>query len=378
MVDIKSLLTRPGRGRPSHAAPHLSFARSRVSRTISRTGLLLKKQLWVFPLLAVLGFVVVHLFVRDAIESTMKENVASQLEALLKTEAAMLETWLKIQESNAITHASDKELREDVYRLLELPAAAKTLTEATESATDAAALRESVRRQLQPALTAHHYEGYAVLDRNSIVLASDQLALVGENYAATEVDRLLDRVLAGETVVTTPFPSTSVIRDERGVMRAGVPVMWVLSPIRDPSFQAVAILGLRIRPDREFTRILQLGQIGDTGETYAFDRNGRMVSNSRFDESLMLLGIIPDTEDSRSILNVLLRDPGGDMTRGYRPTKRRSELPLTKMAESAIAGQSGVNVDGNPDYRGVPPGAGCRATNWASPPRWTPKRRFVR
>ena len=141
--------------------------------------------------------------------------------------------------------------------------------------------------------------------------------------------------------------------------------MWVLAPVRDPSFQTVAVLGLRIRPDHEFTRILQLGEIGMTGETYAFDKSGRLVSNSRFDEQLILLGVIPDSEDSRSILTVQLRDPGGDMTKGFRPTKRRSELPLTQMAIAATQGKSGINVDGAADYRGVPVVAA-----WAWLPRY--------
>ena len=98
MFNLKSLFARRGSGRQSHAPTHLSFARSRVGRTISRTGLLLKKQLWIFPVMAIAGFLVVHLLVRDAIESTMKANLSSQLETLLRTEAAMLETWLKIQE----------------------------------------------------------------------------------------------------------------------------------------------------------------------------------------------------------------------------------------------------------------------------------------
>src|SRR5436190_9455731 len=280
MVDIKSILSRKGRAGQSHSPVHLSFARSRVGRTISRTGLLLKKQLWIFPLLAIVVFFIMHLFVRDAIETTMRANVSSQLDALLKTEAAMLETWLKIQESNAMTQAADQGLRDDVYKLLEMPVAPGGANAAAANP-EVVALRESIRKQIRPTLTAHHYEGFAILDRNRTVLASDQAALVGEVYGAAQLDRIMERLLSGESLVTTPFPSQSVLRDERGVMRAGVPTMWALSPIRDPSFQPVAILGLRIRPDREFTRILQLGQIGATGETYAFDHNGRLVSNSR-------------------------------------------------------------------------------------------------
>ena len=43
-------------------------------------------------------------------------------------------------------------------------------------------------------------------------------------------------------------------------------------PVRDDSFQVVAALGFRIRPEQEFTRIVQLGRMGYSGETYAFDK----------------------------------------------------------------------------------------------------------
>ena len=78
--------------------------------------------------------------------------------------------------------------------------------------------------------------------------------------------------------------------------------MFVAAPIRDDSFQVVGVLGLRIDPEQEFSRIMSLGRFGDSGETYAFDKDGRMVSNSRFDEDLILLGLLPDEDDSQSIL----------------------------------------------------------------------------
>ena len=78
-----------------------------------------------------------------------------------------------------------------------------------------------------------------------------------------------------------------------------------------------------------------------------------MVSNSRFDQKLIWLGLLPDQENSHSILQIQIRDPGGDMTQGFRPAMRRHELPLTYMAGEAIAGRPDVNVDGYRDYRGV-------------------------
>src|SRR5207248_9942360 len=143
------------------------------------------------------------------------------------------------------------------------------------------------------------------------------------------------------------------MKDEFGQVRTGVPTMFAVAPIRDANFQVVAALALRIRPEREFTRILQIGRVGRSGETFAIDKKGLFVSNSRFDDDLILLGLLADAENSHSILQLPARDPGGDMRRGFRPAVRRGELPLTKDAAAAVAGTSGVDVDGYRDYRGI-------------------------
>jgi serine/threonine protein kinase len=54
------------------------------------------------------------------------------------------------------------------------------------------------------------------------------------------------------------------------------------------------------------------------------------------------------------MLNIQLRDPGGNVTTGFRPKIRRSELPFTKNAQSMMEGKDGIDVAGYRDYRGVP------------------------
>lgn len=129
--------------------------------------------------------------------------------------------------------------------------------------------------------------------------------------------------------------------------------MFAAAPVRDENFQVIAALAFRFAPDQEFTQILQRGQMGDSGETYAFDAAGMMLSASRFEHDLVLLGLLPDWDGVRSILNVRVSDPGGDLTRGYRSKVLPRDLPPTRMVASAIDGQSGVDVDGYRDYRGV-------------------------
>jgi hypothetical protein len=107
----------------------------------------------------------------------------------------------------------------------------------------------------------------------------------------------------------------------------------------------------RVDPARDFTRLIQLGRLGQSGETYAFDRYGKLLSESRFDEDLRKIGLIG--KDEESILTISLRDPGGDMTKGFTPSVPGYQQPLTLMAREATQGKSGLNAAGYRDYRGV-------------------------
>jgi hypothetical protein len=145
-----------------------------------------------------------------------------------------------------------------------------------------------------------------------------------------------------------------LLNDEKGELRANLPTMLVVGPLRDDKGKPIAALGLRIRPEDQFTRILQVVRFGRTGETYAFDKNGMLISQSRFDDDLKQLGLLADLPDARSILTVEIRDPQVNMAEGLRPRLRRAEQPLTRLAADAVLGKDGFDADGYRDYRGAP------------------------
>jgi hypothetical protein len=145
-----------------------------------------------------------------------------------------------------------------------------------------------------------------------------------------------------------------LLADEQGELRADQPCMYAAAPIYDDVGQPIAALGLRIRPQDQFTRFLQVAQPGKTGETYAFDRRGVLLSQSRFDDDLKRVGLLVDRPDSTSILSIELRDPGVNLVADQRPPTRRADQPLTRMASAAVHGASGHDADGYRDYRGVP------------------------
>jgi eukaryotic-like serine/threonine-protein kinase len=348
LSSLLNLIRRPQSGTGPQGV-HMTFGNTSVGRTVSRTGMFLKKRIWLFPIIAVAVLALIGWGMRRAIETTMKENLRSQLQTLLNVETAMLETWLRIQATNADTLANAVQSRDLTEKLLAEVDPTNPMPKPLKSSD----LHRELAKSLAPGMSSHDYHGFVLVDKTLRILSSSNEELIGQT-AMPELETFLTPTLLGETTLSPPFASVIMMKDEYGVLRTGVPTMYVCSPVRDASFQVVAALALQIRPEREFTRILQLGRIGESGETYAFDSTGLMVSNSRFDEDLILLGLLPDKEHSKSILNIQVRDPGGNMMTGFRSPLRRAQHPLTKMAARSIAGESGVDVEGYPDYRGVP------------------------
>ena len=99
----------------------MTWAHTSVGRTISRTGLFLKRQIWIWPILAVVLLSLIGFFVRRSIETTMREGLESQLQTIVDLEASMLETWSHVQESNAQSLANNVDIRQTIYPLLEAP-----------------------------------------------------------------------------------------------------------------------------------------------------------------------------------------------------------------------------------------------------------------
>ena len=101
-----------------------------------------------------------------------------------------------------------------------------------------------------------------------------------------------------------------------------------------------------------FSRVLAVGRVGESGESYAFDRRGRFLSETRFPQVLFAAGLL-DKPDGSVVLRVTVADPGANLLEGEKPRQPAANWPLTAMAMRAVAGGQGVDVSGYRDYRGV-------------------------
>lgn len=306
-----------------------------------------RRHVWLRPLMVLAVLAVVGWLLRMKVEASLQANLRSVLQTTLQAEREAVRNWVRMQQNIAASAIANKQIAATIRSLLadaKPNAATLELLNLPQAA--------ELRRELDPQLATHKFNGFVVLEKSGRIVASNLDQLVGVVLTDAEMGFIREKVMVEKPMMLPPIKSKAVMPDRHGVARAGVPVMYSAAPIFGDANEIIAMLGFRIQPEVEFTRILETARIGKTGETFAFNRSGVMLSNSRFDQQLRRIGLLPETEDST--LNISLRDPGVDMTTGARPKLPPSEQPLTHIAAEAKEGRDGVNTDGHRDYRGVP------------------------
>ncbi len=313
----------------------------------SATSSIVQVRSWLLPLIAAGVLAVLGVFTNRTLLTAIRANLDAELTTILDADVAALRVWLENHRLTAGHFAADPRIRataEDlVARARQTGGRAEPLLESVEA--------ERFAEILDDVVQSFSYVGYFVVDRTSRPLAAQFQESVGEP-AATDLMGYVRQVFNGDTVVTRPvhtaqpgLPEATVNRGDRPVMFVGAPILWSDDDV-------IAILAFGIAPEEDFTRILSVARLGESGETYAFDEDGLMISDSRFGGDLFRIGLLSDSTDS-AVLRVNIRDPGGNMVEGYQPNTAPSGWPLTRMAASAIVGDDSVDVIGYRDYRGV-------------------------
>jgi hypothetical protein len=323
----------------------------------------LKTQLWLWPIIAALLFGAVGWWVNRSVEDAMRETLAGELKTILNADVEALRVWTNDQKAIARSLAQRPALRAPVRDLVTL---------ANRPGATAGALLQSpalaeIRTLLEPSLKNFGYADYFIVSPAMEVVASKKDAAIKgvlEGYRRAFFRKVLDEGAA----VSMPYRSPVLLPDAGGELKAGLPTMFAASVIPDAGGKPLALLGLRICPEAEFTRILQTARFGETGETYALAESGMFLSRSRFDDDLKRLGLLPDLPDAQSTLTLEARDPLVNMMDGERPSLSRAEQPLTELAAKAVAGGEGVVMRPYRDYRGVP-----NVGAW----RWLPEHGFA-
>lgn len=304
-------------------------------------------RLALMALAAIIALSAIGGWVHHGTETTLRQILSEKLRGMLDADVEAVELWIESKKSHVRQWSVDRTVAKAAMELVEVEATHADAAAKFRKAPAQTALRSRMEQ------LAHEPPNYLLWARTQTVVAdssSDEAAL--GRLATPLAAKLLSYVFHGETILCIERPSEPLIRGLPAPSPAPLPA--IICPIETDDGRIVAALMLRdIDRGGELDRILGHVKTGDTGECYAFDREGIMLSDSRFDDDLVRLGIIPSDAGRRSATVVSLRDPGGDLMAGYRPRRPLAACPLTNMAAHAVAGENGIDLDGYRDYRGV-------------------------
>src|SRR5213593_4534389 len=312
-----------------------------------------KQPIWVVPL-AIAGLVALFGWWGNArLRQTIEAQLKAVLTGTLDANVTALEIWTTNQAKLATSLAEEPKIRELALRVLEV------FQQSGGEGKQIADLRETeeLGNYLRPRLNKVGYEMAHLVSTNLVVVAGSMrgrprpIMPVYEEHLA----KFSELFASGQPVIITPFkpkrPADAGFRAgprqtrdgksgrrsanpppprERGtnefrpgdrpppsefarLRRGDVTLMQVAAPLRDNDGVVRGALALIIDPDAEFTRILSVARSGESGETYAFDQHGLMISRSRFDDQLKKLGLIEDRPGASSALNLRLGDPGNEL-----------------------------------------------------------------
>ncbi len=190
-------------------------------------------------------------------------------------------------------------------------------------------LRE-LRNDLATRSLLEDVDGLVVLDTSGNGWAySDRVQRSGIDFASLPEFR---RAIHGDVTLSppvAPVPSRpSGFEPERSSM-------FVFAPVSVSNGTSMAVVGLRFDPS-SLSRVLELGRVGETGESIAFDERGHLLTNSRFADELRREGVepLPHVFEIRE------------------PAEPGKEARFTRPVEATLEGRLGSSPTTWRDYRG--------------------------
>src|ERR1019366_1554584 len=280
-----------------------------------------KLPIWILPL-ALAGLVaVLGWWGNGRLRETIEGGLKAQLTATLNANVTALGIWTTNQTRLATSLAEDPNVRTLATQIFQAPQPARRELR----------LRPELEQfvsDLKPRLAQLGYGVAQLVNTNFLVVANSQRVQPGGVMLVSDAhtNKFAELFAAGQPVIITPFkpellmqrpvarnafgqPRTNEFRrfnrlppPNAGRPRRGdVTLMQVAAPVRDRENSIVGALALIINPDKEFSRILSVARSGVSGETYAFDQTGLMISHSRFDDQLKRLGLLEATNTSSAL-----------------------------------------------------------------------------
>ncbi len=263
-----------------------------------------------------------------------RASVGTRVESTLVITTRLIELWSGEQLQRAETIAAMKEA---------VALARPLLAGQGQPAPDSEAAAR-FQRWVTPLYLSNGYIGFALVTPELKIIAAEMPSRTGHKLLP-ESARAATRALQAGSAISPPYPAPQLASGASGAP-ADLPFQAVCSRLSDAG-HVIGALCLRIDPRAMLLAIIRAGRFGRTGELYAIDGQGRLVSPSRFESDLVAQHRL--APHASSMFNIQARLPQHDRDAGG----KSGHAPLTLIAERVLRDRSAVLHD-YPDYRGEP------------------------
>lgn len=269
----------------------------------------------IFLLIAftLLPFVLLRIVAYPKVQSDLQEILIRNLDGIGHKQAELVTNWVQERVKNASVIAENPFMTK----------CAKIGNE-DEDYPYIVKYLESIQRK-------YGYKGILISDNKGMITVATAEERVGHDISQL---KYFQQALQGNTYVSGIVPSEIALVNEFGEKESGMPTMFVSSPLRDRDGMIIGVIVLRVDVNALNNLMLSL-KLGTTGETYLINKDGYMITESRFVQQLRDIGLVK----RRCALELtLINRETGELTNGVK---------------RCIAGVNGFDAKGYKDYRGT-------------------------
>jgi two-component system sensor histidine kinase/response regulator len=209
------------------------------------------------------------------------------------------------------------------------------LTQVLREGGDNSDTQEALRNWLFPVLTVMGFDGFSIMDKDRILVAASTKGYIKKRVQLRETHEVLDKALVNRPAISRPIPAVRPLDGPRGTKPAGT-LMQNLCMVLDANTEAQGYFCLRFNTQSSFFPIFLKGRTGSSGETYAIDHYGRLITPLRFQRNAA-------GEESVVGMGMEVRRQGASGQTGA----------LTEMADFLTNHEAGMVKVDYEDYRGV-------------------------
>lgn len=279
-------------------------------------------------LLTSILLIVITNFAIRYIRAYEKVNVSNHIASRLDSISGLVNLW------------SD-DFRSGVELLAEDPKLIELLDNYLQQKTGAEETNQLLAQWFRPIYLNRGYDGHSIITPDFTVTFASSPAYVGKQVASPVSQQAIRTAFAKGSAIGHISESVYAVRNVDGTDYSDTIFQLGCARIEKDN-QTLAVLCLRQNPYHHFFAILSTGFAGATGEAYAFNTEGKIISPTRFNNNTG----IPE-------FNKQLEAKAPVKTYGRRLNNQSIDKHFTKAVALAISQGASGYIEGYADYRGI-------------------------